>query len=710
MLFSIIKIVLFFIWGLSLLSMSACSSSSSGSSDTETTLQLSVTSAKAGEFISVEHDSIVADSPAELLVSYPGSNQNLSINSAYSDEGVARFVVPPFFDSNTNTYTGGSVRFSLANTTAAADFQIETPTDLGLTPPGYIMAWMMGLSRDKYASAIDLLDAKALEYGVDVTNLQAQLTEHIALLDASIAEIETLGRLTMVLDDGTVYVLGAEELRQNDQLFFSFAEGFAQEYQTLVPNPVIIPKTLNKLSTDTTGNTNLAKVTMDDLPPHVREFLEKSAEGLRWASDNGGKLGSALLGAVGIVVTIKGSIIGLPIIFVGAVGYVIVDGAVGEGLNSLANKLTLNNSDGYQFGDQLLESAEESLESMLLTLGGAKSKIVDFIGTVFNGKSIYDALGIEKCDALEEPQQKPNASNTMFKILPATKTFEEDSFCTELETSGLSIPVIGPLMLAPGEAGGWPYAIYGGTAPYHLLVSWGDGSETSLSNAQTRGVLSHTYTDNGQYIISLSATSNDGDTGAAATLVWVESYDSISARITIDGYFTNYNFLPDLTFAGFGSISDGNNVLMDEIPTIVGYRGAINTFTMEVMSMSISKDLAPPILPYTITSFSDDTDDFLTGVSPLMMNYATPQVTDETTGSQVVFSAIGGSLIIDEYGNQLSDRISGRFNFQLRGERNLCPDPPECDVVAEEIIFGTAEGEFNGTLKLEEDYSVNPTP
>ena len=97
-----------------------------------------------------------------------------------------------------------------------------------------------------------------------------------------------------------------------------------------------------------------------------------------------------------------------------------------------------------------------------------------------------------------------------------------------------------------------------------------------------------------------------------------------------------------------------------------------------------------------------------------MIDYATPEVTDETgdgsTGSHVVFIAIGGEVTIEKYGNQLGDRISGRFNLQLRGERNRCTDPPECDEVAEKTIEGTAVGQFSGVLKLEEEYSAGSAP
>ena len=66
----------------------------------------------------------------------------------------------------------------------------------------------------------------------------------------------------------------------------------------------------------------------------------------------------------------------------------------------------------------------------------------------------------------------------------------------------------------PGQQLVWPIKIGGGTPPYAISTTWGDGSSPSLKSSAFSGTIniSHTYSTAGIYFVDVTTTDNNGST------------------------------------------------------------------------------------------------------------------------------------------------------------------------------------------------------
>ena len=66
----------------------------------------------------------------------------------------------------------------------------------------------------------------------------------------------------------------------------------------------------------------------------------------------------------------------------------------------------------------------------------------------------------------------------------------------------------------PGQQLIWPITIGGGTPPYAISTTWGDGLSPSLKSSAFSGAIniSHTYSTSGIYFVDVTATDNNGAT------------------------------------------------------------------------------------------------------------------------------------------------------------------------------------------------------
>jgi hypothetical protein len=81
-------------------------------------------------------------------------------------------------------------------------------------------------------------------------------------------------------------------------------------------------------------------------------------------------------------------------------------------------------------------------------------------------------------------------------------------------TASLSTPTIsGPTTLILSEAATWSVNFEGGIAPYKASVNWGDTSATQTYTSNSNAFsLSHTYTQSGTYMFSVTLTDSEGAT------------------------------------------------------------------------------------------------------------------------------------------------------------------------------------------------------
>lgn len=152
-----------------------------------------------------------------------------------------------------------------------------------------------------------------------------------------------------------------------------------------------------------------------------------------------------------------------------------------------------------------------------LCVSGLLVKIFDnniFVGSVVCGSGSYSLkadlfsgrndLLARQYDALDQASPDSNVVSV---------TFVSGQFAAPGSQLTLTSPYA-RLGADPGQELDWPIVLGGGSGPYAISVTWGDGSNTSLQSTLAPGTITikHTYTNAGTYQVTVQATDSDGQT------------------------------------------------------------------------------------------------------------------------------------------------------------------------------------------------------
>lgn len=178
------------------------------------------------------------------------------------------------------------------------------------------------------------------------------------------------------------------------------------------------------------------------------------------------------------------------------------------------------------------------------------------------------------------------------------------------------------------------------------------------------------------------------DTGGEATL---------KADIRIPGYLAeSFSATGDKCAATYSQITDGGDTVeLGDIPSVIGYTGSDPLYFDEQLVISLHPSLGGPGT-YT---FVGSTFDLVDGMDVGMMFAADAIRDQDTLGAMVIFAPVSGTVVVDNFGTEIGDRISGTFSVSVEGEQELCNG--DCD--DSRIITGTIDGSFDGILTPEED-------
>lgn len=102
--------------------------------------------------------------------------------------------------------------------------------------------------------------------------------------------------------------------------------------------------------------------------------------------------------------------------------------------------------------------------------------------------------------------------------------------------------------------------LYGASDTHIVTVKWGDGSE-EVSNGS--GTFTHTYVDDGNYIVNAAVTDNDGTTTTAS--------DAISIT----------DLAPSVTVAGNGTVNDEALFRLEITPVGDGTYDKLGHYTVD---------------------------------------------------------------------------------------------------------------------------------
>ncbi len=177
---------------------------------------------------------------------------------------------------------------------------------------------------------------------------------------------------------------------------------------------------------------------------------------------------------------------------------------------------------------------------------------------------------------------------------------------------------------------------------------------------------------------------------------------SLQASVSIPGHYSTVFVAQDeLVGAYLTKITGGGDgIVLDKIPTVTGMSG-INVMTdADMLTVTLNPSLAGAGIYTLLGSVFDLPDGTEAGVE-----FSTASIRDQSSVRiPVLFSATSGSVIVEEFGDEIGERLKGTFEVNILGERLVCEDP-DCDDSHDEIITGTLNGSFNGVVKPESETS-----
>lgn len=623
---------------------------------------LSSATAKPGQYIDLRHEAITGGSRPLIRIEGIFGQAGILVEAVAVSAGKARFVVPPVFHASTGAMVQGNVTVRLADSGASAALVIGPPDELAGGEAGALLLWFLSRTVTNYRQARDDLASLGTEHGVDTESLRNSLQLRIAAMEQAVAELQATGRLIIVRQDGSVHVLEAEALRRSDQLLLAFMKGFSGELESA-------------------GTGQASPQQAIDIEAWKANF----ADALDQARKNAGLGVAAIGGGVSLLV---GLTVGVPagaaVLALTGLGYVLSEGVGSEAMAALAHQLRGAGSEGYQFGQELLRSAGDALESFATSVGGEFSRLVNLYDTIKSSLSIYEAFGIKNCDTQHSGQGLMRA--------PAA-TIQD--FCNDVVPllPPVALLLAGPLSLAPGQAGAWQILPIGGKAPYTGVVTWGDGGGSDLSLGAGGGSTGHTFTTPGAYPIEVSVRDQTGGYGGVGTLVLVVSPQSLTGIISIPGYLS-HAFTPPNVFFGLSWIIEGEDtIVLDRIPTVGGgtqqtpWEAGGELLTIAIHPAKVG------LAPFTTGGLG-----WLNEGADVHLAYTSAEIRNQTDQWPVLFLGVSGTVSVTQLGNQVGDPMSGTFSVQVEGEREVCLNV-SCSQTSSQLIQGTISGSFNGTIR-----------
>jgi hypothetical protein len=336
----------------------------SGTTNTTTPLSLSRTSAAPGEFISLFHGSISADSTVD--VTFSGKNgYSITIQSADTSDGVVNVPVPVLIEPGDGSIIEGDITVKLAGVGGPEPLHVNALPSLQGVAPGDVLVDVLGVAIDNYESAIDNLDIIAARENVDNSSATAQLQDRIDSLRAMINELLAFGDLSVELPDGSSVIVPSEQIELIDRILASYAAGMTEH---LTSAPAQLKVNPQKALTSAKPHAELPAILQDPrgaISRWAQEMKNKAAPGVRAF---GGIMG-AIVGLGGLYI---GGTVGTVIAVIGGTGIIIAvagtEIAVSLGANNISSSLRDGKAVLWNSSQELIDIIKSSGKSLVLTV------------------------------------------------------------------------------------------------------------------------------------------------------------------------------------------------------------------------------------------------------------------------------------------------------------------------------------------------------
>lgn len=163
----------------------------------------------------------------------------------------------------------------------------------------------------------------------------------------------------------------------------------------------------------------------------------------------------------------------------------------------------------------------------------------------------------------------------------------------------------------------------------------------------------------------------------------------LSANLDLPGVMGP--FMPTFRFATLAQVTDGQNVILANIPAVSGGIGTVRAPT---------SFLAVSLHPTESGTGEHNSIGHLEEGAQASVYFFTNEIM-ERDGSNlpVAFMGVSGRVTVQRFGTSLGDVIKGTFEVDVEGERSTC-EVPGCDDPTSEILRGTIDGAFEGKLSV----------
>ncbi len=447
--------------------LTACGGSEGGtvdnSSGDSSGLKLSQKSALPGTFITLQDNSIVADTT--LSVSFRNdSGFDLTLNALILEDGLASIPVPMVIDPSTGNALAGAITVSLANN-EQAELNVEALPELENLNAGDVLKSYLQNVLLNLNIALTNSSSFSATYGYDTTELVDQIQLQIDSVNNTLTEINTNGTMSIYSDQYGTMELGHDDLKKLDQILFAMLYGIQQAV-----NPTAL-----RLATGTANK--LPQVTQD-----LIDSLVDTGQIQRTIKNNK----TILMGSAAMLVTVAQYGLGTGA-FGLAFGYtalaggvtVLIIAPVAEGLAAIDAK---NSGEAYQFGNRITDEIKNLITNSLIALGGEINQIINLMSYYNSANDIKIALMDKLC----------NGAVIKDEYLEFCSQMEKD--LSQKKKSYVSLLKYFPPELISGTEGHLNFNISGWSAKTNnITINWGNNFSNGFSWGGPFGIKESPY-------------------------------------------------------------------------------------------------------------------------------------------------------------------------------------------------------------------------
>ncbi len=406
-----------------ILTVSSCAPAGSGGSGGET-LGLSHMRVNPGEFVTLSHDGISANS--EHTVEFKdAAGVTVRVLAFAEGAGELDVAVPVHVDAAAGTMGAGQWTVSIQNLSGEATIDVNDLHTLPGVAPGAIFKAFLEVSIAEYERTLENLNTMGQQFGPEAgAEAVAALNARVAEVQSTLDELESTGELQVDLGELGVTTLSGESLVMADRLLVNMIAGIDEN------SGVAAKESVRRRGVDECIPNPPSGLTIEEC---MREVINDI---LRRTQSSGTRLAGYLATGVGVTITIFGLVtVATPTVVLTGVLVSVAGGAVAVADAGLQGQ----NTDAFlqSVGDDFdigLEIMSQSGRVLISAVSSGASALENGFATALDaldkGVTAFDAYSALKCDDDDGNQKGLVRSQSI------EETIEDIQFCTIVRPPG----------------------------------------------------------------------------------------------------------------------------------------------------------------------------------------------------------------------------------------------------------------------------------